>query len=131
MKTESYMLETAMRIANEGENSRVAFFFPTWQQAKLAAKTVLDNITLYDGATFKHATMCYTAKDGGTLRLIAIPVKEDAWQVLGGMQMSHAFHIDMYALQDALYHRIRSSKEHKTPMGLYGPYGVQRTLMDY
>jgi hypothetical protein len=129
MNTESQMIGAALRIANEGPYSRVVFFVPTWERAQWIAKTVLDNLSLYDGAKFSHQYMQYAAKDGGLL-LIRVIDREKQGTVIAGMQMSHAFCLDVWECEPMIRSRIRTPKEHKTLPGLFGQYGVLR-MMDY
>ena len=129
MKSESYMLSVAMRIANEGPNSRVVFFLPSYQRVKWLAKTLMDNMSLFDGSKFVHSTMTYVAECGGQLRLMV--VEESKLHYLGGIQPSHAFHVDVSArCESYIATKIRSAHPHKTPVGIYSPYEAF-ARMDY
>jgi len=127
-KTLEYRLQYALMLAKLDPNSRVLFAFSTYVKARNAWHTLINLVGKPNGFSFNVTTKTAKHENGGIIRFVSL---EDP-SYISGMQISHAWvEEDLESYQrEAVELRIRSTEQHREPMGIYDEYGITRK-MDY
>lgn len=127
LKTLEYRVKYALALAENDKFARILIAVGNWEKAKYVF-AFLQSLTDGEGFTLHLQTMTAKHLNGGVIRVVNVQDQTDQ----AGAMITHLWVDETLHFQDAMYlrTRVRSSKDHDVPPGVFDQFGVTRR-MDY